>query len=109
MLITGLLVLVASGLVMAIAAAPTMALWVLALATWLLNLGADLACTPASDTVYVRNQCLNAPRVHPPAPNLADMGWVASRTHLAEAITSGVVGQVGNSRIGKCRRFGRPW
>ena len=50
-LITGLLVLVASGLVMAITASPTMALWVLVLATWLLNLGADLASTPASDTV----------------------------------------------------------
>ena len=40
-----------SGLVMAITASPTMALWVLVLATWLLNLGADLASTPASDTV----------------------------------------------------------
>lgn len=29
----------------------------------------------------MRNQCLNAPQVHPPAPNLADMGWVAPRTH----------------------------
>jgi DHA2 family multidrug resistance protein-like MFS transporter len=50
-LIAGLLVLVASGLVMAITAAPTMALWVLVLATFLLNFGADLASTPASDTV----------------------------------------------------------
>ncbi len=25
----------------------------------------------------MRNQCLNAPGVHPPARNLADMGWVA--------------------------------
>jgi len=29
----------------------------------------------------VRNQCLNAPQAHPPARNLADMGWVAPRTH----------------------------
>ncbi|MGE5697711.1 MAG: MFS transporter [Candidatus Sericytochromatia bacterium] len=50
-LIAGLLVLVASGLVMAITAAPTMGLWILVLATWLLNLGADVAATPASDTV----------------------------------------------------------
>ena len=50
-LIAGLLVLVASGLVMAITAAPTMALWTLVLATWWLNLGADLAATPSSDTV----------------------------------------------------------
>lgn len=50
-LIGGLLVLVASGLVMALTAAPTMALWVLVLATFLLNFGADLASTPASDTV----------------------------------------------------------
>ena len=50
-LITGLLILVAGGLVMAITAAPTKGLWILVLATWLLNLGADLASTPASDTV----------------------------------------------------------
>ena len=30
----------------------------------------------------MRNQCLNAPQAHPPAPNLADMGWVAPRTRL---------------------------
>ena len=40
----------------------------------------------------MRNQCLNAPQAHPPAPNLADMGWVAPRTHLAEVITSGAAG-----------------
>lgn len=28
----------------------------------------------------MRNQCLNAPQVHPPARNLADRGWVAPRT-----------------------------
>jgi MFS family permease len=50
-LITGLLALVASGLVMAIAATPAMALWVLVLATFLLNLGADLASTPTSDMI----------------------------------------------------------
>lgn len=52
----------------------------------------------------MRNQCLNAPQAHPPAQNLADMGWVASRTHLAEVITSGVAGvvsQVGNSRAAR--------
>ena len=40
----------------------------------------------------MRNQCLNAPQVHPPAPNLADMGWVAPRTHLAEVTASGAAG-----------------
>ena len=50
-LITGLGVLAATGLVMAATAAPTMALWVLVLATFLLNFGADLTSTPASDTV----------------------------------------------------------
>src|SRR5512139_2431005 len=40
--------LVASGLIMAITAAPTMTLWILLLATRLLNLGADVASTPAS-------------------------------------------------------------
>lgn len=40
----------------------------------------------------MRNQCLNAPQVHPPAPNLADMGWVAPRTHLAEVTASGLAG-----------------
>ncbi len=40
----------------------------------------------------MRNQCLNAPQVHPPARNLADVGWVAPRTHLAEVTESGVAG-----------------
>ncbi|MBX7433017.1 MFS transporter [Mycobacterium sp. Y57] len=50
-LITGLGVLAASGLVMVISATPSMALWVLVLATFLLNLGTYLASTPASDTI----------------------------------------------------------
>ncbi|MBX7435570.1 MFS transporter, partial [Mycobacterium sp. Y57] len=49
-LIAGLLVLAVSGVVMAIGASPTMALWVLVLVTFLLNLGADLTSTPAADT-----------------------------------------------------------
>lgn len=40
----------------------------------------------------MRNQCLNAPQVHPPARNLADMGWVAPRTYLADVTASGVTG-----------------
>ncbi|WP_099021699.1 MFS transporter [Mycolicibacterium palauense] len=50
-LVTGLLVMAGSGLLVALTAAPTMAVWVLVLATVLLNLGSDLASTPASDTV----------------------------------------------------------
>ncbi|GAB89194.1 MFS transporter [Gordonia rhizosphera] len=49
-LISGLVVLAASGLVLSIIATPTLALWVLVLTTFLLNLGADLVSTPASDT-----------------------------------------------------------
>ncbi len=49
-LIVGLAVMAASGLVMTISAAPAMALWVLVLATFLLNFGADVTSTAASDT-----------------------------------------------------------
>jgi hypothetical protein len=34
----------------------------------------------------VRNQWLKAPQSNPPAQNLADMGWVASRTRTASAV-----------------------
>ncbi len=50
-LFAGLLVLAVSGLVMAIAASPAMALWILVLATWLLNFGTYLASTSASDVI----------------------------------------------------------
>ncbi|GAB7035472.1 efflux MFS transporter LfrA [Streptomyces platensis subsp. malvinus] len=50
-LITGLMVLVASTLLMAATAGPTMALWVLVLATWLCSLGAVVTATAVSETV----------------------------------------------------------
>ena len=50
-LIMALLVLVSSGLVMAITASPTMAVWVLVIATWLGNLGSFLVSTPSSETI----------------------------------------------------------
>ncbi|MFD8325508.1 MFS transporter [Streptomyces lydicus] len=50
-LITGLMVLVASTLLIAATAGPTMALWVLVLATWLCNLGALVTATAVSETV----------------------------------------------------------
>ncbi len=49
--VTGLLVLAASGLVLAATASPTMALWGLVLVTWLCNLGCFLLATPVSDTI----------------------------------------------------------
>ena len=95
-LITGLLVLVASGLVMAITASPTMALWVLVLATWLLNLGADLASTPASDTVLADA-----------APN-RPVRWPPCAQHLARPVTRG--GPRSTSRCSTCSftAAGRP-
>lgn len=50
-LITGLLLLSASGLLMAGTASPTMALWLLVLATWLCNLGALVTSTSVSEMV----------------------------------------------------------
>ncbi|MFD8544503.1 MFS transporter [Streptomyces sp. NPDC059649] len=50
-LITGLMVLAASTLLMAATASPSMALWVLVLATWLCNLGAVVTATAVSETV----------------------------------------------------------
>ncbi|MFE1786672.1 MFS transporter, partial [Streptomyces sp. NPDC059506] len=50
-MITGLLMLVASTLVLAGTVSPTMALWLLVLATWTCNLGAFVTSTPVSDTI----------------------------------------------------------
>ncbi len=50
-LITGLMVLAASTLLMAATASPTMALWLLVLATWLCTLGAMVTATAVSETV----------------------------------------------------------
>lgn len=50
-LIAGLLTTVASGLLLAGTASPTMALWMLVLATWLGNLGYFVSAIPVSDTV----------------------------------------------------------
>ncbi|MFI1563794.1 MFS transporter [Streptomyces sp. NPDC020490] len=50
-LVTGLLVLAASTLLMAATAAPTMALWVLVLATWLTNLGSLVASAAVAETI----------------------------------------------------------
>ncbi|NXY95775.1 MFS transporter [Streptomyces sp. BR123] len=50
-LITGLLVLVASGLLMAVTASPAMALWILVLATWLTNLGSLVTSASVAETI----------------------------------------------------------
>ncbi|AXE26715.1 arabinose ABC transporter permease [Streptomyces globosus] len=50
-LITGLLLLVASGLLMAATAETTMALWILVLATWLANLGSLVASASVAETI----------------------------------------------------------
>ncbi|QNE79461.1 MFS transporter [Streptomyces finlayi] len=50
-LITGLLVLVAGGLLMAATAKPTMPLWILVLATWLTNLGSLVASAAVAETI----------------------------------------------------------
>ncbi len=50
-MITGLLVMAASGVLMACTAKPSMALWLLVLATWLLNLGSLVTATAVSETV----------------------------------------------------------
>lgn len=50
-LITGLLLLIGSGLLMAATASPSMALWLLVLATWLCNIGTLVTSTPVSETI----------------------------------------------------------
>ena len=50
-LICGLLILVASGIVMATSASPTMVLWILVLATFLNTLGSNVTSTPSSDII----------------------------------------------------------
>ncbi|MCZ4608315.1 MFS transporter [Streptomyces sp. Lzd4kr] len=50
-LITGLLVMVAGGLLMAATATPTMALWIVVLATWLTNLGSLVASSAVAETI----------------------------------------------------------
>jgi MFS transporter, DHA2 family, multidrug resistance protein len=50
-LIWGLLISAASGIVMATPASPSMALWVLVLATFLTTLGTNITATPASDII----------------------------------------------------------
>jgi hypothetical protein len=50
-LICGLLILAASGVVMMTLASPTMALWILVLATFLGTLGTAVTQTPASDII----------------------------------------------------------
>jgi hypothetical protein len=46
-----MLMFVASGIVMATSASPTMALWILVLATFLNTLGSNITGTPASDII----------------------------------------------------------
>ncbi|MET9182286.1 hypothetical protein ABZX88_29335 [Kitasatospora aureofaciens] len=46
-----MLVLVAGGLLMAVTAGPTMALWILVLATWLTNLGSLVASASVAETI----------------------------------------------------------
>lgn len=50
-MITGLLVMAASGLLLAATASPAMAVWLLVLATWLCNLGSMVTSTSVSETV----------------------------------------------------------
>ncbi|MEV7975765.1 MFS transporter [Streptomyces sp. NPDC086519] len=50
-LITGLLVMVAGGLLMAATATPTMALWIVVLATWLTNLGSLVTSAAVAETI----------------------------------------------------------
>lgn len=50
-MVTGLLVMAASGLLLAGTAGPTMAVWLLVLATWLCNLGSLVTSTSVSETV----------------------------------------------------------
>lgn len=50
-MVTGLLVMAASGLLLAGTAGPTMALWLLVPATWLCNLGSLVTSTSVSETV----------------------------------------------------------
>jgi DHA2 family multidrug resistance protein-like MFS transporter len=50
-LITGLLVMVAGGLLMAATATPTMALWIVVLATWLTNLGSLVTSSAVAETI----------------------------------------------------------
>ncbi|MEU9389527.1 MFS transporter [Streptomyces sp. NPDC048324] len=50
-LVTGLLVMVAGGLLMAATATPTMALWIVVLATWLTNLGSLVASSAVAETI----------------------------------------------------------
>ncbi|UXY32249.1 MFS transporter [Streptomyces sp. HUAS TT20] len=50
-MVTGLLVMAASGLVMAGTAGPTMAVWLLVPTTWLCNLGSLVTSTSVSETV----------------------------------------------------------
>ncbi|MGW4331063.1 MFS transporter [Nocardia sp. NPDC004573] len=53
-LVVGLSLLSASGLLMAATVSPTMALWLLVLATWLCNLGALVTATSVSEMVLSR-------------------------------------------------------
>ncbi|MFF8993737.1 MFS transporter [Streptomyces sp. NPDC014983] len=53
-MVTGLLVMAASGLLTAGTASPTMAVWLLVLATWLCNLGSVVASASVSETVLSR-------------------------------------------------------
>ncbi|MFJ8856746.1 MFS transporter [Streptomyces sp. NPDC102437] len=50
-LITGLLVMVAGGLLMAATADPTIALWIVVLATWLTNLGSLVTSSAVAETI----------------------------------------------------------
>lgn len=50
-LITGLLVMVAGGLLMAATASPTMALWIVVLAIWLTNLGSLVTSSAVAETI----------------------------------------------------------
>jgi MFS family permease len=77
-MVTGLLVMAASGLLLAGTAGPTMAVWLLVPATWLCNLGSVVASTSVSETVLSQ-----APPGH--------SGTMAS-TQMAFAVTGSAFG-----------------
>ncbi|WAL63420.1 MFS transporter [Amycolatopsis cynarae] len=79
-LLTGLLVMIAGGLVVAFGASPVMALWLLILATWLINLGSFVTATPASDTILARATPADAGAVAAVQPTFGMTGYALGPT-----------------------------
>ncbi|WP_222426575.1 hypothetical protein, partial [Amycolatopsis rhizosphaerae] len=79
-LLTGLLVMIAGGLVVAFGASPSMALWLLILATWLINLGSFVTATPSSDTILARATPADAGAVAAVQPTFGMTGYALGPT-----------------------------